>query len=458
VDYPIWNPHIGGGVLIGLIAIAHVVVSHFAIGGGLAIAILETLAVGRRSRALRDLARRSSLMLILVSTVFGAISGVAIWAVIGVVSPAATSALIHNYVWGWAIEWCFFLLEVATALAYYATWDRVSPRTHLFLIWTYFVAAFLSLVIIQGILSFMLTPGRWLVTHGFWDGFFNPSYFPGVILRTGTCLLLAGSYLALAALREKDPKERSGLLRLLAGFQIVGALVAYGGFRWWAASLPPEVRTLSHGQNALLPGLQKTEAFALWSLTLLLALALLAWIAPRRHRWPVALVALLAGFAFLGGYERLREGSRKPFVIRGYMFSNGVLVSEVGKLNQEGILSKARWAARESDGSPEEEGRAVFRAECSSCHTLDGYLPIRRLLGSPDPDRVTGIIGLLREDGEKYAASQGRIPDGLNYPFMAPFVGNDEEAAALARYLEELNPRPMASNAGPVDRSRGGER
>ena len=38
MDYPIWDVAVGGGVLIGTIAILHVVVSHFAVGGGLVMA------------------------------------------------------------------------------------------------------------------------------------------------------------------------------------------------------------------------------------------------------------------------------------------------------------------------------------------------------------------------------------------------------------------------------------
>ena len=45
--------------------------------------------------------------------------------------PAATSSLIHNFVWGWAAEWGFFILEVATALLYSPSWDPLRPRTHL---------------------------------------------------------------------------------------------------------------------------------------------------------------------------------------------------------------------------------------------------------------------------------------------------------------------------------------
>ena len=35
----------------------------------------------------------------------------AIWVIAGLISPAAIAALIRNYVWGWAIEWVFFIVE-----------------------------------------------------------------------------------------------------------------------------------------------------------------------------------------------------------------------------------------------------------------------------------------------------------------------------------------------------------
>ena len=57
MDYPIWDLSMGGGVLIALVAVTHVWVSHFAVGGGLAIALVETLGVRRKDPALRSLAR-----------------------------------------------------------------------------------------------------------------------------------------------------------------------------------------------------------------------------------------------------------------------------------------------------------------------------------------------------------------------------------------------------------------
>ncbi|MBL0313446.1 MAG: cytochrome ubiquinol oxidase subunit I [Holophagaceae bacterium] len=443
MDYPIWNLSMGGGVLIAIIAITHVWVSHFAIGGGLAIAIVETLGVRRHDPALRNLAKRASLMLILVSTVFGAISGVGIWVTIGLVQPAATSALIHNYVWGWAAEWGFFILEVATALLYYATWDKVRPRTHLLIIWLYFFAAYMSLVIIQGIISFMLTPGHWIETRSFWDGIFNPTYFPGLLMRTGICLLLAGAYMTFAALREPDGDARRRMVGLLAGFQVIGGFVAYGGYRWWEHSLPESVRAIFLGASPIVPALATTRLVVLWSLAAFLLFALFAYLVPRANKWPVAVVALLAAFTFFGASERVREGVRKPFVIRDFMFSNGILVSEIADLNQGGILKKAKWAARESDGTPVSMGRAVYRAECQACHTIDGYSSLRKLVAPTDADTLGIVLSTMRSEGDEYTSGKyielGHFStQKLDYPQMPPLVGTPQEIEALRAYLLSL--------------------
>lgn len=443
MDYPLWNLTFGGGVLIGIVAIAHVLVSHFAVGGGIVIAIAETVAVRRGNEPLSLLARRSSRMLILVSTVFGAISGVGIWVTIGLVQPAATSALIHAYVWGWAAEWAFFILEVVTALLYYATWDKVRPGTHLLIIWLYAFSAFMSLVIIQGILAFMLTPGDWLQTHSFWDGFFNPTYLPGLVLRTGICILLGAAAMTFAALREADGAARSALVRMLAWFQAGGALLAYGGYRWWEVALPDSVRALFLGATPIIAGLGSTRRLLLWALAAYLVIVLLALAQSGARRWPVAVVALLVAATFFGGYERLREGARKPFVIRDYMFSNGILVSEIADLNQRGVLSKTRWAAREAGTASESRGRAVFRAQCASCHTLDGYLAIRPVVGGLDADVLGSVLQAMRAEGEEYASGayshRGHVAtEKLDYPQMPPLVGNADEVAALQVYLLSL--------------------
>jgi mono/diheme cytochrome c family protein len=456
MDYPIWDVAIGGGMLMGIVAIAHVIVSHFAIGGGLVIAATETLAVRRGDGEMRELARRSSLVLILISTVFGAISGVGIWVVAGLISPATISALIRNYVWGWAIEWTFFIVEIVAALVYYATWNRVSKRVHVTIGWIYFVAAYLSLVVINGIVAFMLTPGEWLTTRAFWDGFFNPTYWPSLLLRTGIALMMATAFMSFAAWRG-PVAARPRLSRWLGWWMLAGALVSYVGYRWWEGALPDSIRSLFLGSSPTLAALADTRHFLLWSLTAALVLSVVFLLAvPRMAKVvPLALIAL-AAFSFFGGYERLREGVRKPFLIHDYMFSNGVRVDDIARINEEGALATARWAARNPAEDSSATGRQLFRAQCASCHTMDGYQAIRPLLPD-DPDMIFAVLYTMREQGEAYtSAARGELVDKseLDYPFMPPLVGSEDEMYALVEYLSSLTKVDAGTEA---DLARAGE-
>ena len=510
MGYPIWDLAIGGSLLMALVAIPHVIVSHFAIGGGLLIAVTETLAVKRGDPELRGLAKRSSLVLILVSTVFGAISGVGIWVVAGLVSPAAISTLIHTYVWGWAIEWVFFVLEIVASLVYYATWDKISKGAHLLVGWLYFLGAYLSLVVINGIITFMLTPGRWLETGAFWDGFFNPTYWPSLVLRTGICLMMATAFMVFPAMRAAAV-HRDRLVRYLGWWFAAGGLVSYAGYRWWEAVLPDSVHALFQGATPALATLAVTRHLALWSLTAALVVAVVILLArPRLARPATAAVLALAAFAFFGGYERLREGVRKPFLIHSHTFSNGLRVAEIAAVNQQGVLATAGWAARAAATDPAGIGRQVFRVQCASCHTLDGYQSIRQALpslpdvlavtaddppgsgartyrnrcaachsdvsfddmkgmlpsadevrGGPDMIRdlnqgmISGALVKLRVAGENYiAADRTRMIDtsAFPFPYMPPFVGTEEELGALSGYLGSL-----ADDREPRMSMRGGE-
>jgi len=453
MDYPIWDIAMGGGVLMGIVAITHVIVSHFAIGGGLLIAVTETLSVKRDDPEMRDLAKRSSLVLILFSTVFGAISGVGIWVVAGLISPAAISALIRNFVWGWAIEWVFFFVEIVAALIYFGTWNKISKRAHLVVIWIYFIAAYLSLVIINGIVTFMLTPGKWLETGAFWDGFFNPTYFPSLVLRTGIVILMAVGFMVWPARKASD-EARPRLNRYLGLWAVAGALISYAGYRWWEASLPDTVRSLFLGDGALLDGLAMTRHQVMWSVAVFLVLSIFfLLLMPKMAKViPLVLISIMA-FSFFGTYERLREGTRKPFIIHDYMFSNGVLVKEVGELNEKGMLSKARWAARVPATDSVEMGRQVFDAQCRSCHTIDGYLSIREL-APEDPDMTYSILYALYDQGEMFIAlepGEAVAMGDLNYPFMPPFVGTEEEMEALVDFIASLTtPEGEAAAKGGV--------
>jgi cytochrome d ubiquinol oxidase subunit I len=133
MNYPFWDiPYLGSGWVIGIIAIFHVMISQFAVGGGFYLPLAERKAQRMtdpetRAAWLAQLVGYSKFFLILTG-VFGTISGVGIWFAIGLTHPEATSTLIHNFVFGWAMEWVFFLVELTTAAVYYYTWNRIDAK------------------------------------------------------------------------------------------------------------------------------------------------------------------------------------------------------------------------------------------------------------------------------------------------------------------------------------------
>jgi cytochrome bd-type quinol oxidase subunit 1 len=348
MNYPIWDiPLIGGGLLIGFVAIIHVFVSHFAVGGGLYLALTERKAIKENNKALIDYLKKHSRFFLLLTVVLGAVSGVGIWFTIGLVHPSATSTLIHSYVFGWAIEWVFFIVEISAILIYYATWDKLDPKTHNIIGWIYFAGAYLSLVIINGILTFMLTTGSWVnipftePSKKFWLGFFNPSYFPSLFIRTGVALALAGLYSLLTATRLKDENLRAELVQY-SGKWLVPAfiLIPVAGI-WYISVIPPLAREISMG------GAPAVTIFAALSVVFSFIIALFAWLGPiktpRQTSFAFALGLLVIGFMVTAVTEWVREAVRKPYIIYEYMYSNSILKETAEKINSLGTLNVAKW-------------------------------------------------------------------------------------------------------------------
>lgn len=79
MNYPIWylpEPETGCGFLIALIAILHVFVSHFAVGGGLYLIYAEKKGLAENSRAILDFTKRHARFFLQVTMVFGSITAV----------------------------------------------------------------------------------------------------------------------------------------------------------------------------------------------------------------------------------------------------------------------------------------------------------------------------------------------------------------------------------------------
>lgn len=425
MEYPFFDvPLLGGGLLIGIVAIVHVFVSHFAVGGGLYLVLTEKKAYRENNNKILDYVRGHARFFVLLTLVFGAITGVGIWFTIALVHPQATSSLIHGFVWGWAIEWVFFFVEIAAAFVYYYAWNRLSRKTHVIVGWIYFIAAWASLAIINGILTFMLTPGAWIQDQFFWSGFFNPTYFPSLIIRTAVALILAGLYGLLTSSFIKDDDETKGILvKYNAKWVMAGVFVMPFAGLWYVSQIPPLSRFISMG------GAAAVTLFAAATVALSALILLFTWISPlkkpKEFTTSYAIILMVLGFAVTGITEWTREAVRKPYVIYNYMYSNGIMPGDKDRLNEEGVLANARWSSvhEVTPGNELVAGEEMFKAQCGHCHVVDGYNAIKPLAYGWDKEFARSVIDNLQ----------------IHKPFMPAVFGTDAEKDALAAYLASLN-------------------
>jgi cytochrome bd-type quinol oxidase subunit 1 len=457
MNYPFWDvPHISGGWVIGLVAIFHVMISHFAVGGGFYLALAEHKARREGRSDWLEILRAHSKFFLILTGVFGAVSGVGIWFAIGLAHPEATSTLIHNFVFAWAIEWVFFLVELTTAAVYYYSWGRIPARQHLQVGWLYALASFFTLVIINGILAFMLTPGQaWLEVAGtgkeatrFWPALLNPTYWPNLLLRTLVCIALAAVWALVTCSRIKDPARqalKAEIVRWSTKWLILAFVLLPAGLFWYL-SLAPEnsLALLKQGVSTVGPGLftQATRVALIVALSSSVVVAvayLLAYRSPADFGLSQASVIVALVLVATGSGEATREMLRKPYVISQHMFSNGVRVRDVARLNQEGYLRNTIWMR--SRGAPVlAQGEAMFRGQCAACHTRDGYRSMKRLLAERNRETIGNLLKVLHEYKE----------DSPYRRYMPPLVGVQEEVAALGEYLATLtSATDQAANQSP---------
>ena len=477
MNYPFWDiPYLGSGWVIGIIAIFHVMISQFAVGGGFYLPMAERKAQrmtdpAMRSAWLAQLVSHSRFFLILTG-VFGTISGVGIWFAIGLTHPEATSTLIHNFVFGWAMEWVFFLVELSTAAVYYYTWNRIDPKLHLTVGWVYAGASAATLIIINGILSFMLTPGdAWLAVAGtgheaskFWNAFFNPTYWPSLFLRCGVCISLAGVWALITASRidgDRQPALKASLVKwsvkwLVPSFVAMPFLMA-----WYLYMVPASQRALlTLGIDTIGAGTFSTVTrialiIVVTSATIVGVAYYLAYRNPVEFNLSHAVAVLLLALIATGAGEYSREMLRKPYVIGRWMYSNGVRVPYVDRIDREGYLARSMWVwtSQKTDDPPlppwfsfysadpansYSRGEAIFRGECGSCHTLSGYRPLKELLAGRDRANIGSFIAMLHE----------YKPDSPYRRFMPPMVGTKQDVDDLTNYLNaQVNPLPDAQKS-----------
>jgi mono/diheme cytochrome c family protein len=506
MNYPIWDQP-ASGLIIAFISVFHVFISHFAVGGGLFLVLAERKARKTGDALLLDYTRRHTRFFMLVTLVLGAITGVGIWFAIGLVHPAGTSALINIFVWAWGMEWTLFLVEVAAAMVYYYGWDRLEAQTHEAVGWIYFIAAWVSMVIINGIISFQLTPGKWVTSRGFLDGLLNPTFWPSLVARTFVAIGLAGIYALLTNARSRDLAFKKRMAQWAGRRWVLPMVVAIPlSLVWYLQSAIgagiPAGRIFGAGGESVgaviasifsadsgsgYPILQNGATVCLAaSAAAALVLIFIAFIRPAGYGLSSAVGLLILGqLAFAGG-EWVREDLRKPYVIGHYMFVNSVRLPgaqgapgapagmeqfaadrfSLPELNRSGVLNASLWnrapagfdplAGPDPSFSPEQRagvstaaGELIFRQLCWSCHTVDGYLAIRPLVAGKSAAGLDNVLDTLALPVDASGEQTGWDDPDLRLKTrrgfrMPPFSGTAAEKQALSVYLARLGGDPLA--------------
>ena len=234
-------------------------------------------------------------------------------------------------------------------------------------------------------------------------------------MRTGVCVMLAGLYALVVAARQPAGDFKARIVRYSATWGLFGMMVTTVAQGWYLRAILGALTT------KILPGPVLALRSAAWLAIVIGGLLLLAWLLARRLPVVVAVLLMAVGLAWFGAFESFRESVRKPYVITGYLYGNGVEVAKTDKYKKEGYLAQITYRTGDN-------GADLFRHACRSCHTIDGYRPLKPAFDGTD---------------QKFIASIVRSTQLLNAN-MPPFLGTPAEADQIAAYIyKRVDQRPL---------------
>ncbi|MFY9253800.1 MAG: c-type cytochrome [Fuerstiella sp.] len=409
------------GLVMAAVAIFHVFLAQFAVGGGFLLCYFQWLSMTGRNQYAKLFVHGYFKVLVMISFVMGALTGVGIWFTSIQISAPTIGEMVFNFHWIWATEWSFFCLEIVAGYCFYRYHDRLTDKAALTLLVLYTFAAWASLFWINGILAWQLTPGSWVESRSIADGFFNPSFWPSLFFRTIVCLTLAslaGCVLVNMIPNLDRPAQQSLVNRAAHLMAPMVAMPILGV--WFLMAMPPDSR------GWVLGGSPAMMLFFMISVGASVAIGGYAviglWMQRLYINGATATLLLLLAFGATAGGEFVREGSRKPYSIRHVVYSSGILPEEVAELRRIGCVSNDPFPLMHEPGLPNETvtlGAKVFRRQCAVCHTMEGSNAVAHLTESWDADQMRMNIAKLQQ----------------TKPFMPPFAGTPAELEALVSYI-----------------------
>ncbi|MBP8021754.1 MAG: cytochrome c [Limnohabitans sp.] len=437
--YPTWfEPGVGSGWVVGLIATIHVLFSHTSVGAAIFFAWLANHAHRHHKPELLEFIRRYGLFLLVFSYVLGSITGPGIWFATTVASPRGISALIHSFVWMWATEWVFFVIEVVGVYMLVYLAGRIDVKTHTRIAVIFGLTSYTTMLVIVGILSFMMWPGmpEWSQTGGVLNAFFGPNTFAQLGMRTAFMFTITAVVGGIVAGSFKDAEQKKLIGRKLAILGTVSTLVGAAMLQWYLSTLPETAEVVL--QNRL------PEHFPMALMTAVggsLAYFVLTLVQPRALVSGVAAVMTVVILVFgLWPEEVARESIRKPWVAGQYVYSNQVVgrdvpgmgvKSEIPTIEAHGFLKTHVFMPEHlrtvTNANRVEAGRALALATCSNCHSLSstGIRPLANyFVGKHSEADIATYLQAALSGGDTL--------------YMPQVPLNDVEARALAAFIQSI--------------------
>ncbi len=445
--FPTWyEPGVGSGWVVGIMSTIHVLFSHTSVGAAIFFMALATISYQQNKPELLTFVKRYGIFLLVFSYILGSITGPGIWFSTTVASPRGISALIHTFVWKWATEWVFFMIEVVGIYAVVYLVGKVDQRTHLRMTIILGLASYATMLIILGILSFMMWPGKpeFFTEGGYLNGFYGANTFAQLAMRTAFMLSVTAIVGSIVTAGFADMAFRRQMNRWLASIGILGTVAGALLFQWYLHTLPDYATLILENR---LPEWFTPSLYSILGGMLVYFIAMI--ITPRMITTVVAGLMTVATLVFgLWPEEVARESMRKPFVAGQYVYSNQIIArdvpglgikSELPLLEDKGVLKTHIFIPdRLRIVTPEnkvEVGQTLALVLCSNCHSLTttGMRPIASYFGGNTDEMA--IKGYLL----------GALSTG-NTLYMPQIPLKEDEADALAAYLASLN-KPQSAVA-----------
>lgn len=446
--YPTWfEPGISSGWVVGIIATVHVLFSHTSVGAAIFFAGLAVYADRNNKPEYLEFIRRYGMFLLVFSYVLGSITGPGIWYSTTVASPRGISALIHSFVWKWATEWVFFVIEVVGVYMLVYLAGKIDRKTHLRIAIIFALTSYTTMLVIIGILSFMMWPGqeRWFAEGGYLNAFYGGNTFAQLGMRTAFMFTMTAVVGGIVAARFDDPVFKKAVTTRLSWLGIVSTAAGAAMLQWYLNTLPETAQVVM--ANRLPDRFAPTLLAVLASIGAYFAVTM--W-KPRLLTPAVATVATVVLLVFgLWPEEVARESMRKPYVAGQYVYSNQIIArdvpgmgitSESPRIEAHGLLKTQVFTPpglrQITPANQRQVGEFLALSTCSNCHSLSatGMRPLARYFGgNTDVAQISQYL-------------QAALGTGATI-YMPRIPLRDDEAQALATYIASLAPPKLTAGA-----------